>query len=399
MKKMTNKIWAFGLVSVMLLSGCGAEPDIEPTPLADLAEEIVPQEPEVVEEPEVEEEPEEVIPEPVVVDTLISLAGDCSLGKLSVHGYEGTFYQQFDLNGPGYFFSNVLPYFEEDDMTLVNFEGVLTTSNDIVEKQYNIKGEPEFKQILVEGNIEAVSFGNNHRIDYGEQGVTDTIAAFNEIGVPYAYDEYLGYYETEEGIMVGYVSVNQVYDGEAVEVFLEDGIKKLKEDGCNIVLACCHWGDEGTHRQNAYQMELGRKCVDWGADLVVGCHPHVLQGIDYYNGKYIIYSLGNFCFGGNRNPKDKNSMIVQASFHTTDGVIDEPVSLKIVPCTISSVMDRNDYCPTPATGDRYKEIINNLNSYSSAFSVTIDEEGQVIPPVTEEPEEIPETSEETQETE
>lgn len=61
-------------------------------------------------------------------------------------------------------------------------------------------------------------------------------------------------------------------------------------------------------------MVLGRKCVDWGADLVLGSHPHVLQGIELYQGKFIVYSLANFCFGGNRNPKDKDTMIFQQQF-------------------------------------------------------------------------------------
>lgn len=74
----------------------------------------------------------------------ISLAGDCSLGKLSVHGYEGTFEEMYDKNGPGYFFQNVKSIFEADDMTLVNFEGVLTNSDNKVQKAFNIKGKPEY---------------------------------------------------------------------------------------------------------------------------------------------------------------------------------------------------------------------------------------------------------------
>lgn len=321
--------------------------------------------------------------EPEISEITISLAGDCSLGKLSIHGYSGTFYQEYDRNGAAYFFQNVKEIFEKDDMTLVNFEGVLTDSTDIQEKQFNIKGEEEYNQILTEGDIEAVSFGNNHRIDYGEEGISDTIAAFEEVGVVYAYDDILGIYETEEGIRIGYVSVNEVYDGETVEEFLENGIGLLRREGANIILACCHWGIEREYYPNAYQKELGRKCIDWGADLVVGCHPHVLQGIEYYNGKYIIYSLGNFCFGGNKNPAEKNTMIVQADFTLEDGVIAGEADLKVIPCRISSVSNRNDYCPTPAEGKRYHKIIDLLNRYSTDMGITIDENGVVMPVVAE----------------
>lgn len=317
---------------------------------------------------------EEAAEEKTVV---ISLAGDCSLGKLSIHGYEGTFYEMYDLHGAEYFFKNVKSIFESDDMTLVNFEGVLTDSDEIVEKQYNIKGKPEYNQILTEADIEAVSFGNNHRIDYGQEGMENTIAAFNEVNVSYAYDDNLGIYETENGAVIGFISVNEVYDDTQVEVYLKEGIDKLKQQGVDLILACCHWGIETHHYPESYQTELGRKCIDWGADLVVGCHPHVLQGIDCYNGKYIIYSLGNFCFGGNKNPKDKNTMIVQAEVTVNEeGPVGE-MQLKVIPCTISSVSDRNDYCPTVADGDKAKEIIRNLNVYSSEFEVFVAEDGTV----------------------
>lgn len=334
---------------------------------------------EVVEEM-TEDEVEETTQEPVIPQEktiTISFAGDCSLGKLSVHGYEGTFYEMYDLNGPDYFFQNVKELFEADDMTLVNFEGVLTDSDDLVEKAYNIKGEPEYNQILTAGDIEAVSFGNNHRIDYGQEGVDDTVAAFNEVGVAYAYDDILGIYETENGVTVGFVSVNEVYDETLVEVYLEEGIASLEQQKVDLIIACCHWGEELKRYPNSYQTELGRKCIDWGADIVVGCHPHVLQGIDFYNGSYIIYSLGNFCFGGNMNPKEKRTMIVQAEFTIDENGPVGEAGLKVIPCTISSVSDRNDYCPTIAEGDKKAEIIKKVNEYSADFVTYISEDGQV----------------------
>lgn len=313
----------------------------------------------------------------------ISLAGDCSLGKLSIHSYAGTFYEMYDLHGASYFFQNVKDIFEQDDMTLVNFEGVLTTSNKAVEKEFNIKGKPEFNQILVEGDIDAVSFGNNHNRDYGAQSTLDTVAAFQEIGLPYACNDTIGIYETPDGIKIGFVSVNEVYDGARVEIYLKNGIAGLKEQEVDLILACCHWGEEREHYPEAYQTKLGHKCIDWGADLVVGCHPHVLQGIENYSGKYIIYSLGNFCFGANKNPKDKNTMIVQASFPLTDGAVSGDAELKIIPCTISSVTTRNDYCPTVADEKTAAAIIQDMNAYCQPFGVTIDAAGGVSAAISE----------------
>lgn len=316
-------------------------------------------------------------PEPVETEITVSLAGDCSIGKLSVHDYEGSLYEYYDNNGADYFFKNVQDYFGTDSMTLVNFEGVLTDCDVKVDKMFNIKGRPEFISVLPAGSIEAVSFGNNHREDYGKQSTDDTVALFNEKEIAWSYDDNYGIYTTPEGIRIGLVSVNQVYDGKKVEEYLKNGIEYLKGQGVDLVFCSTHWGIETHHYPDSYQKELGRLCIDWGADLVVGSHPHVLQGFDYYNGKYIIYSLGNFCFGGNRNPKDKNTMIVQVSYHFTDGVLDQEPVFKAIPCTISSVDSKNDFCPTPATGDRYTKIISLLNDYSKDFGVKISDDGTI----------------------
>ena len=322
-----------------------------------------------------EKKTEETAPE--ISYVTISMAGDCTLGNTQLQGYAGTFNEMYDQKGPAYFYQNVKDIFEADDMTIVNFEGVLTESNDKVEKAYNLKGKPEYNQILVDADIEAASLGNNHRIDYGKQGMIDTQAALDEIGLTYAYDDVTDIYETKDGIKIGIVSVDEVYDGTKVETYLQDGIARLKEEGANIILACCHWGIEHVYYPESYQTELGQKCIDWGADFVIGCHPHVLQGIDNYHGKYMLYSLGNFCFGGNRNPQDKDTMIAQVTFQLEDGVPRGEARLQVIPCTLSSVTSRNDFCPTPAQGEKRESIIENLNTYSQSFGVSIDQDGWV----------------------
>ena len=318
------------------------------------------------------------VPTPKVVTFTLSAAGDVTLGNMHMQGYDGTFNEMYDIqDDPAYFFENVRDIFEEDDMTLVNFEGVLTTSNEKVEKAYNMKGDPEYVKILKEGSVEAVSLGNNHRLDYGKQGEADTLAALEGEGIPYAYDNVVGYYETED-LTIGFVSVNEHYDGEAVEVFLEDGIKRLKDEQVNLIIACCHWGEELSNTPNDYQKELGRKCINWGADVVIGHHPHVLQGIEEYRGKYIVYSLGNFCFGGNRNPKDKDAMIFQQTFTFADGVKQEDQQIQVIPCSISSVKERNDYRPTPAYGKDAERIMDRINTYCEPFGIQFDEDGFLV---------------------
>lgn len=307
----------------------------------------------------------------------VSLAGDCSLGKLATHTYGGSFNDYFDRNGPEYFFQNVRAIFEADDMTLVNFEGVLTESNHLVPKTFNIKGHPGYISILPVSGIDAVTFGNNHRIDYGAQGIEDTLNAFSSIGLPYAFDEHVGFYTAKNGMKIGYVSIN-VLDGEGpAGIYVQTGINKLKEMGSDIILVCPHWGIEREHYPTPEQTAFGRACIDLGADLVVGCHPHVLQGFECYNGKYIIYSLGNFCFGANKNPKDKDSMIVQATFAEDDKTGERAFFMQVIPCMISSQSKCNDYCPTPAHGAARSRIIANLNRFSQPFGTAVSDEGIV----------------------
>lgn len=313
------------------------------------------------------------------VQIVISAAGDVTLGNYIGQGYANSFDYTYEQGvGDAYFFENVAGIFEADDLTLVNLEGPLTNSEESKEGQtFTISGDPKYVNILREGNVEAVSMANNHRLDYLEKGTEDTVAALTEAGIVYAYDEVVGIYEVN-GIQVGMISVNEVNEGWLVEDKIQTGIEALKEAGVDLILVSCHWGVEKENLPEEYQMKLGRKCVEWGADLVIGHHPHVLQGIEEYKGKYIVYSLGNFCFGANRNPTDKDCMIFQQTFTFENGELQSDKDIKVIPCSISSTTKRNDYKPTPATGKEATRIIGRINEYSADFGLTFDEEGNLI---------------------
>ncbi len=313
---------------------------------------------------------------PEVVTITISAAGDTALGNHKEQDYGYSFRQAYDQAADdSYFFENVYDIFSEDDMTIVNLEGPLTDSENAREGQvYSIKGDPGYAGILTRGSVEAVSMGNNHRLDYGTQGSDDTVAALEKEGIVYAFEENTGIYEVK-GIKIGIVSVNEVSQGAAVEKTIQEGITGLKEQGADVILVCCHWGVEGEYEPEDYQKSLGKKCIDWGADLVIGHHPHVLQGIEEYQGKYIVYSLGNFCFGANRNPTDKDCMIFQQTFTFVDGEKQEESSVRVIPCSVSSTSSRNDFKPTPAKGQEALRILEKINGYSKAFGVEFDQEG------------------------
>ncbi len=318
--------------------------------------------------------PEEGLPDTVTIT--ISVAGDTTLGTHKEQDYWYSFRQAYDeAEDESYFFANVNDIFGADDMTLVNLEGPLTLAEEAREGQvYSIKGDPEYVDILTAGSVEAVSMGNNHMMDYLQQGKDDTLRAVEEAGIIYACEKTVGIYETK-GIRIGMISVNEVSQGYLVEDTIQTGIAELQEQEADLILVSCHWGVEREYYPEDYQKILGEKCIDWGADLVIGHHPHVLQGIDEYKGRYIIYSLGNFCFGANRNPPDKDTMIFQQTFTFTDGEKLEDQAIRVIPCSVSSVPERNNFQPTPAVGEEKTRIINRINEFSLEFGVQFDEDG------------------------
>lgn len=337
---------------------------------------------------EIEEEPEEIVNlEPVyvpeIIEITVSAVGDITLGTNQKTGYSGSFHEYYDNNGESYFLQNVREVFSEDDFTIGNLEGTLTNSNNIrTTKEWNHKGKPEYVSILKNASFEAVSLGNNHIMDYQMDGVNDTIATLDGAEIAYAIsgqwgDKY-GLYETEKGIKIGFVSVNEYYEGNAVYQFLEEGYAELRNQGADLVFACMHWGGDKIHTLESAQYEMGHWCIDQGYDLVLGCHPHVLQGIECYNGKYIVYSMGNFCYGGSKNPADKDSMIWQQTFTFVDGVLQEETIVKAIPCRLSSKTSKNDYCPVILTGGEAEQVINNLNKYSEEFGIKFDVDGNLI---------------------
>ena len=128
-----------------------------------------------------------------------------------------------------------------------------------------------------------------------------------------------------KGIKVGLVGIYELYDHLEREQQLKDNIAKVKADGAQLIVVIFHWGNETETVPDSNQTTLGRIAIDEGADLVCGHHPHVLQGIETYKGRNIVYSLGNFCFGGNSSPSDMDTMIYQQTFTIdADGIKKDP---------------------------------------------------------------------------
>ena len=330
-------------------------------------------------QPEAEQEntPEE--PGELPVNITITATGDCTFAPTQTHGYSGSFHQYYDNNGPEYFMAGVKDIFSADDFTLVNLECTLTTATNYAEKEYVLVGRPEYAKILPLSSIEGCSMANNHTLDCGQNGLEDTKEAVRSSGTTYAYYDEVGVYETPQGITIGIVSSSLLSQGVDREQYLQQGIQTLREQGVDLVIACCHWGVERTYDPTDYQVKMAHQCIDWGADLVIGNHPHVVQGIENYRGKVICYSLGNFCFGGNSDPKDKDTFLYQQTFTFFQGTLQEGIDAKIIPCTVSSVMNYNDYQPTLATGNKKKQILEDMRTYSNGLgTLEIKENGELL---------------------
>ncbi len=320
---------------------------------------------------------------------VISVAGDCTLGSDPRFSYGGSFHARFFEEGEnyGYFFENVLPIFEKDNLTFVNFEGTLTESEKRADKAYTFKGPAAYANILKEGSVEAVSLANNHTYDFGEEGFSDTVDALKAAEIPYAREEKTlllsvtkdgkaglvkGDVPKKEGeLYIGIFAQSVWYDGADVRKKVEQNIQKLKTMGADLIFASFHWGLEGENYPYDVQKTIGRFAIDTGADGVWGHHPHVLQGIETYKDKEIVYSLGNFCFGGNHNPKDKDCMIYKMEFETLDGALTGEWKSTVIPCKISSRDSFNDYRPTPQEGTEGERILKRIETYSKEKEILI----------------------------
>ena len=303
------------------------------------------------------------------VSLTLSVVGDCTLGTDETFDYDTSLNAYYENYGADYFLQNVKDIFSADDLTIANFEGTLTDSDEREDKTFAFKAPASYASILTGGSVEAVNTANNHSHDYGDQSFDDTLAALDDAGIVH-----FGYDETAvmdvKGIKVGLVGIYELYDHLEREQQLKDNIAKVKVDGAQLIVVIFHWGNETETVPDSNQTTLGRIAIDEGADLVCGHHPHVLQGIETYKGRNIVYSLGNFCFGGNSSPSDMDTMIYQQTFTIdADGVKKDNVT-NIIPCSISSAAydGYNNYQPTPAEGDEATRILGKINERSSWIS-------------------------------
>lgn len=295
----------------------------------------------------------------------VTVAGDTTLGSTDeLRKRDDCFENVAAEKGYGWFFSGLQTLFSSDDLTLVNFEGTLTEQTQKKEKTFNFKGPAEYTEILTLGSVEAVNIANNHTIDYGEQGRTDTIANLEAAGLIVSGNGQLGIFE-KDGVKVGMTGYCFPYKDSKKDI--TGDVRALREAGCQIVIASFHWGSEYREDFTAEQRSIGRAAIRAGADIVVGHHPHIVQGVEAYDDTYILYSLGNLVFGGNVDPDDRDALAARLTFTVYEDHADAP-ELTLVPLRLTELSDGTDYRPVLAEGEEAERIVNRVLRRSSNMS-------------------------------
>lgn len=300
---------------------------------------------------------------------VISAVGDCTLGTDPRYAYTGSLPQAYDQNGAAYFFSGVIDIVGQDDLTIANLETALTTADKKADKSYQSRtfwfsGHPSYTGILNEGSVEAVCVTNNHTLDFGEKGYADTVQALREANIAYCGNGSQALVE-KKGVKVGLlafnvIGINPSPSTQQIKDRVEAELKEMSAQA-DFIIVSFHWGIENHYGVTNQQKELAYWAADNGADLILGHHPHVLEPIEVYKGKYIVYSLGNFVFGGNFNPGDKDTVIFQQALEIVNGEYWNALEATIIPCKLSSTAYKNDYRPVPVTGSAdYNRIAAKL---------------------------------------
>lgn len=375
-----KKLFAMLVASLLLLGLPFAVPADEEVSIVDLSPELSqPESPDTQPAGTIEQPPEPTIaPEQIKKDgsfqLIITAAGDMTIGGDVRKRGDSLFERELKKQGGDLHFltRNVLDILKADDLTLVNFEGTLTTAPVYkTNNEFVFSAPPSYVSILQEGGIEAVSLENNHVLDHGETGLQETKATLDAAGIVWSDSTNIGVYRVHDVsiAMLSYRQYREKVEEMLVTVPQDIAAAKAQHD---LVIVSFHWGAELDYKPNRNQINLGRAAIDAGADLVVGHHSHRINPIEFYKGRYIAYSLGNFSFAGNNKPSDMSTFLLQVRFNIRPGTV-ETDSFRIIPARISSRTDYNDFAPTPFTDQRLIDnVINVLKRNSGSLDYAVD---------------------------
>ena len=261
--------------------------------------------------------------------------------------------------------SKTFPWFAKADISMINLENPISLRGKKVEKTFNFKMNPKYLEVMRLAGIDVVNIANNHVIDYGLEAFNDTKYYLDSMKIKYSgagnnLDEarkpaiievkgkkfgFLGYYSGNPAGKNSYGTAPRNPD------YIKEDINNLKENlKVDYVIVNFHWGVEGSHFANTEQKSLAHLTIDAGADAVIGTHPHVLQAVETYKGRFICYSLGNFIFGGNAR-KEHDTMIFKLI--VKDGVL----SSEIIPIHVTN------FAAYDVDAKKRAKILEDIESY------------------------------------
>lgn len=297
----------------------------------------------------------------------LSFVGDCLCATNENTHYENCFNDVAKVKDPSYFLEKVSKYFLNDDYTIADCENVFSDSKDLKISDKGQYADPNIEaywfksaaknaSILSVGGIDMVSISNNHINDYGAKGHEDTRKALDAADVKWGEEGKIIYFE-KEGFKIGIICVSMY--GDYVVPSIQKAIKKAEKKS-DYQIIYFHGGTEAVHEPEQWKINACHTLIDSGADLVIGDHPHVLQPLEVYKNKTIIYSMGNFIFGGNRHPENR-TIIYQHTITLNDNNEISKEDGKIIPCYVYTG-DTNNWQPAPIKNKAArKKVLDFMN--------------------------------------
>lgn len=318
--------------------------------------------------------PAAAVEQPVQDEITIAAVGDLMLG-----GRAEPFLREF---GPDYPFTDVMPFLSRADVVVGNLESSISTRGIAVEnKKFTLRAGPIAALALKKAGVRVVTLANNHSMDFGPLALRDTLEVLDQNGILSTGagmdldDARSPAVLKVKGKTIAFLSYSLTFPLEffasagrpgtapGYAEFVKSDIEKARTSA-DLVVVSFHWGAELMTAAKDYQIELGRKAIDWGADLVLGHHPHVLQELEVYHDRLIAYSLGNFVFGSESN-RTNTSMILLLTFQGK-GL----ARVEAVPLDVNNY--RVKYRPRVLTGRAAREVLESINAGSERFKTKLD---------------------------
>ncbi len=302
-------------------------------------------------------------------ELVMTLGGDAVLGTREKWWKKTEALPSYvERNGADYFFSGVQNLFATDDMTFINLECVLKDNSrgEDKDKEYRFRGLPSYTAILTEGSVEQVNIANNHYIDYGSAGKESTRAALESAGIPYSGFEFTHVWE-QDGRKIGFAGCRETVYKRDKGVIKRD-VDALKAAGCDVLVYSCHWGEEYSAGHNLLQEEMAQVCAQAGVDIVVGNHPHVVQGVSTVDDTVVFWSLGNLMFGGSHDMTTFDAALARVILRFDEtGYIGCAVRMIPILTSTSADIGLNDFRPVIAEGEAKERIWAKIQADSGVL--------------------------------